>query len=47
MLEGSGFTNVAIGPPVHTVAGAAGEATAHSFQVYGYAFMARRPRNDR
>ncbi|HEY7628310.1 MAG TPA: hypothetical protein VH761_14645 [Ilumatobacteraceae bacterium] len=42
MLEDSGFDQVTIGPPVDTFGGAAGEANARSFDVYGYAFIARR-----
>ena len=42
MLEDSGFVQVAIGPPVDTFGGATGEAKARSFDVYGYAFLARR-----
>ena len=42
MLEDSGFEDVTIGPAVDTFAGAVGEANARSFQVFGYAFMARR-----
>ena len=43
MLEDSGFDHVAIGPPVDTFGGAPGEEKARSFDVYGYAFLARRP----
>jgi hypothetical protein len=43
MLEDSGFEHVTIGPPIDTFAGAAGEPNARSFEVYGYAFTARRP----
>jgi hypothetical protein len=42
MLEESGFTDVRIGPPVDTFAGAGGEAKARAFDVHGYAFLARR-----
>ena len=42
MLEDSGFDHVIIGPPVDTFGGATGEAKARSFDVYGYAFLARR-----
>jgi hypothetical protein len=42
MLEASGFVGVEIGPPVDTFAGAAGESNARTFEVYGYAFLARR-----
>ena len=43
MLEDSGFHQVTIGPPDDTFGGANGEANARSFDVYGYAFLARRP----
>jgi len=43
MLEDSGFEHVTIGPPVDTFQGATGEPQARSFDVYGYAFIARRP----
>ena len=42
MLELSGFEQVTIGPAVDTFGGATGEAKARSFEVYGYAFLARR-----
>ena len=42
MLEDSGFQEINIGPPVDTFGGATGEAKARSFEVYGYAFLARR-----
>ena len=42
MLEDSGFDEIAIGPPVDTFGGAPGETKARSFDVYGYAFLARR-----
>ena len=42
MLEDSGFDDIIIGPPVDTFGGAIGEAKARSFEVYGYAFLARR-----
>ena len=42
MLEDSGFVDVAIGEAVDTFGGAKGEDKARAFQVYGYAFMARR-----
>jgi hypothetical protein len=44
MLEDVGFVDVQIGPPVDTFGGAKGEANARSYEVYGYAFLARRPR---
>jgi hypothetical protein len=43
MMEDTGFEHVTIGPPVDTFGGATGEAKARSFEVFGYAFMARRP----
>ena len=42
MLEQAGFTDVVIGEAVDTFAGADGEANARTFEVYGYAFLARR-----
>jgi hypothetical protein len=43
MLEDSGFTDISIGDPVDTFAGAAGQDNARGFEVFGYAFLARRP----
>jgi hypothetical protein len=45
MLTEVGFVDVEIGPPVDTFGGATGEANARSFEVYGYAFLARKPRS--
>jgi hypothetical protein len=42
MLEDSGFVGVEIGPPVDTFGGAKGEDNARAFDVYGYAFLARK-----
>ena len=42
MLEETGFTAVRIGPAADTFGGADGEANARTFEVYGYAFVARR-----
>jgi hypothetical protein len=42
MLEESGFVDVVIGDPVDTFAGAGGEPNARAYEVYGYAFRARR-----
>lgn len=42
LLEHSGFTDVMVGPPVDTFAGARGEGKARAYQVYGHAFLARR-----
>jgi hypothetical protein len=43
MLEDTGFVDVEIGLPVDTFGGAVGEEKARAFEVYGYAFRARRP----
>jgi hypothetical protein len=43
MLEDIGFVDVAIGDAVDTFGGAAGEGNARAFEVYGYAFLARKP----
>jgi len=42
MLEDTGFVDVRIGPAVDTFGGAIGEPNARTFEVYGYAFLARR-----
>ena len=42
MLSESGFAEVQIGPPVDTFAGASGEAKARTYDVFGYAFFARK-----
>ncbi len=38
-----GFVDIAIGTPIDTFEGAGGERNARAFEVYGYAFLARRP----
>ena len=43
MIEMAGFEDVAIGPAVDTFGGAGGEPNARAFEVYGYAFLARKP----
>jgi hypothetical protein len=43
MLEAAGFTAVQIGQPIDTFGGATGEDKARAYDVYGYAFCARRP----
>ena len=43
MLEERGFVGVEIGPPVDTFGGAGGQEKARRFEVYGYAFLARKP----
>jgi hypothetical protein len=42
MLEQAGFSDVVIGDAVDTFGGAAGEGNARTFEVYGFAFLARR-----
>ena len=44
MLEESGFAEIEIDQPVDTFGGAGGESKARLFGVYGYAFLARKPR---
>ncbi len=44
MLQEVGFIDVEIGEPVDTFGGAIGEDKARAFDVYGYAFLARKPR---
>jgi hypothetical protein len=43
MREESGFKDIEIGRPVDTFGGAGGESRARLFEVYGYAFLARKP----
>jgi hypothetical protein len=43
MLEATGFVDVQIGDAVDTFGGAEGEEKARAFEVYGYAFLARKP----
>ena len=43
MLTDIGFTDIAVGEPVDTFAGAGGEKNARAYEVYGYSFLARRP----
>jgi hypothetical protein len=42
LLEDTGFHDVAIGESWDTFGGSAGEHNARAFDVYGYAFSARR-----
>lgn len=42
MLQDSGFTDVMIGEAVDAFGGARGEDKARAFDVYGYAFLAKR-----
>jgi hypothetical protein len=43
MMEDSGFVDIRIGPAVDTFGGAKGEKNARRFEVFGYAFLARKP----
>jgi hypothetical protein len=43
MLEDTGFVDVQIGAPVDTFGGATGQEKARAYEVYGYAFLARKP----
>jgi hypothetical protein len=43
MLEEVGFTDVVVGEPVDTFAGAGGEEKARTYAVQGYPFLARKP----
>jgi hypothetical protein len=45
MLEEAGFVDVRIGEAVDTFGGAIGEENARAYEVYGYAFVARKPTN--
>ena len=42
MLEDTGFVDIQIGDAVDTFGGATGEDKARAYEVYGYAFLARR-----
>jgi hypothetical protein len=42
MLEDVGFADIRIGPPADTFGGATGEEKARAYEVYGYAFLARK-----
>ena len=43
MLEDAGFVDVQIGDAVDTFGGATGEEKARAFEVFRYAFLARKP----
>jgi hypothetical protein len=43
MMEDSGFVDIRIGPPIDTFGGANGEPNARRFEVFGYAFLGRKP----
>ena len=42
MLEDTGFVEVQVGSAADTFGGAEGEEKARAFEVYGYAFLARK-----
>ena len=44
MLEQSGFVDVHIGSPVDTFGSAGGDSKARLFEVFGYAFLAHKPK---
>ena len=39
-----GFVAIETGPPCDTFGGAGGEKNARKFEVFGYAFIARKPK---
>jgi hypothetical protein len=41
-LAAAGFSDIVVGDAVDTFGGADGEANARTFEVFGYAFRARR-----
>ncbi len=43
MIADTGFTDIQIGPAVDTFGGAGGEPNARTFEVFGYAFLAKKP----
>ncbi len=43
MLQDTGYTGIRTGGAVDTFGGAPGEDKARGFEVFGYAFLARRP----
>jgi len=43
MMRDTGFVDIRVGPPCDTFAGAGGEKNARRFEVFGYAFFARKP----
>jgi hypothetical protein len=44
MMEQTGFVEVQVGPRCDTFGEASGEKKARLFDVYGYAFMAQKPK---
>ena len=43
MMQEIGFVDVEIGAPADTFGGASGEKKARQFEVFGYAFLGRKP----
>lgn len=43
MMREIGFEDVRIGAPADTFGGASGEKKARQFEVFGYAFIGRKP----
>jgi len=43
MVEDIGFVDVQIGRAADTFSGTMGEGKARAYEVYGYAFLARKP----
>jgi arsenite methyltransferase len=43
VMEAAGFADIEVGPAIDTFGGAPGEPNARSFEVFGYAFLARKP----
>ncbi len=44
MMTDSGFVDIEIGAAVDTFGGAGGEPNARKFEVFGYPFLARKPK---
>jgi arsenite methyltransferase len=42
MITDSGFVDIEIGPAIDTFGGASGEGNARAFEVFGFAFRARK-----
>lgn len=42
-MADTGFVDIQVGPPVDTFGGANGEEKARAFDVFGYAFIGRKP----
>ena len=44
MMAEIGFVDIHVGPAADTFGGASGEKNARRFEVYGYPFLATKPR---